>query len=195
MGSSGAQDSPTTALLDSAEMSALIRTARANQSIASELTGLSYDYDVTPADAAAIETTACNSGIDPAIEAIRAEIPGADLSALPALNRLVTETALQCGLGDPAWVDSFSGAVFRLLMSNTTALPTSTGPEPTPLMQNVYTAGCAAIKAGVVQAIKRAFSHRGPAYGLSLAVGSALTECPEYLDGYFGDELRDIIAG
>jgi hypothetical protein len=193
--SGSTQPSPSGSLLDDRELAALVRTAQANRSIARELDGLGRFYDVTPADVAQIENIACSYGVRLAIHRVMAEIPGADLRALPAVNRLVTEIGFQCWAEKPAFIDSASSAMLRFLLANTRVLPARPLPEPTPLMRNVYRAACGGFKLGLVQGIKRLFGHRGPAYGLSLAVGSALTTCPEYLAAHsVGGELQTLIG-
>lgn len=192
---SGTQPSPTRSLLDDEEFAELVRSAKASQQIARELSGPAGIYDVTAQEVVDITYQACNKGVDLAMLSLTSQLPAADLRVLPALNRLVTEVAADCGSSRPAVVDGLSSEIFKWLLGNTRAVPQLTLPGvATPAMRTLYKTACAAIKAGIVSGLKRAVEHKGPAYGLSLAVGGMLTTCPTRLHDAFGGELRRLIG-
>jgi hypothetical protein len=185
------------ALLDDPEMQAIVESVRVRRSIAEELTRLGLLYDVSAADVEDIEALACNTGVDATMQRIADEVPGADLRALAALNRMTSQVVMECPVGpeDAAYMDDLSGRIFSYLASHTQTIEAAP-PEPTKQMQLVYKAGCAAVKQGLKQVIVRMLEiPKGQGrYGLSLALGSVLTTCPEQLDGAIGDRLRAVIG-
>jgi len=153
-------------------------TVRVNHNAAAALSEASGS-PVAPVDVANVESIACQQGADAAVTQFTSLAPGVDLAVLPNVNEMSGEMAKLCG--QPA-ADAFSGRALAYLLSNTSAAPESVEPATTDLSL-MNQAACRGLKAGLANRISKWLRIRGAGrYGVSLAVGAALTDCPETLD-------------
>ncbi|MDQ3933092.1 MAG: hypothetical protein M3340_00495 [Actinomycetota bacterium] len=156
------------------ELAAIIRI---NQAAARALTSAS-GYAVEPAGVAGVVDVACAQGGQAAADELVRIAPGVDLAVLPNVNELAGEIADVCD--DQSTADAFSSAALSHLISNGAQPETVTAPSEEFSLLNE--AACKGLKAGLANRINKWLRIRGAGrFGVSLALGAALTDCRDTL--------------
>jgi hypothetical protein len=187
-----AEESPTPMVLSDPEVQDLVKSIIASvqrrQAIADRLNEVNPAWGVRAADIAKFVDAACNVNDQEGVRVLGSVIPGADLTALPAVNEAVSLVPEECEVTNPEFMDGLYGGFFGLLLRNQplgVPDPVDTG-DPSLGLQLGYEVACDQAEERLAKWAKRKlrFGNRG-GMALSVFVGAALTGCTEWLDEIF----------
>lgn len=140
---------------------------------------------IAPADTANVEDVACRQGGVAGANQLASIAPEASLAVLPNVNDMTGVIAKICGQVE---ADAFSAQALSYLLSNTQAAPPTVS-TPSTDVSLVNRAACRGLKSGLANRINKWLRIKGAGrFGVSLAVGAALTDCPETLDAILANE-------
>ncbi|GLI01032.1 hypothetical protein [Phytohabitans aurantiacus] len=154
------------------------------QSVARQLTAVNPAWGVTPAAIEHFLSDWCNIGVRHSLGRLFATIPGADLSALPALNQLISLIRRTCRY-QPAQLDWTSGQFLRFTAGNqTVATPRPPAPpaERSGALRATFSAICTGLNEGLTGWLAgRLRSAKGNVF-VTIALEAAFTFCPSIID-------------
>jgi hypothetical protein len=158
------------------------------EEIASDLNTVDGTWFVTAADVSAFVDAACTETDVSAVEELERFAPGADLAALPAMNRAIILVPQTCAVTNPEFMDALSNRVLDSLRANQLVEPAAapSTADPTALTL-AYGAACSGLSFGLNNWAKRTFNARGVGgLALTMTIGAAMTQCPEALQDIVG---------
>jgi hypothetical protein len=154
------------------------------RSVATQLTAVNPAWGVTPAAIEHFLYDWCNVGVSHSVSRLFATIPGADLSALPALNQLMSLIRRTCHY-QPAQLDWTSGQFLRFTASHQTAAaprPPAAPAQRSGAMRATFTAICGGLNKGLTGWLAgRVRSVKGNLF-VTIALEAAFTFCPSVID-------------
>jgi hypothetical protein len=122
--------------------------------VANALNAVNPQWNVTAEQLDAFARTACFTGVHAAWDGLRPLIPGAQLSAMPALNQAILLVPQRCVITNQQALDILSNLVTGYVLSNqptpVAAIPSSAPPAPSNSSSNaLYNGICAALSSGL----------------------------------------------
>jgi hypothetical protein len=143
-----AEETPTPLVLSDPEvqdlMDSIIASVARRQAIADGLNQVNPAWRVGAADIAEFVDAACNVNVGEGLRVLEPVIPGADLTALPAVNEAVSRVPEECEVQNPEFMDALYGEFFAFLWRNQplgVPDPVDTG-EPSLGLQLGYEVAC-----------------------------------------------------
>jgi hypothetical protein len=154
------------------------------QSVARQLNAVNPAWGMTPGIIEQFLTDWCDIGVSHSVGRLFATIPGADLSALPALNQVISLIRRTCDY-EPAQLDWTSARFLKFTTAHQTAVAPRPPAAPTQrsgAMRATFSAICGGLNKGLSGWLAhRVRSAKGNLF-VTIALEAAFTFCPDVVD-------------